>query len=140
MVPPINILVVGDEIQEGGERFVGLLRLKAAIVEGELFEVTDDAQGQLSRPSVAPKLHRWGYISGYVHRRLLRFQKELAGTTYIEAVVGCFGAAPDLELIFFYYLPVCFRVSLTVVNVPTKLFQKGVNKIASYLSLIKPVA
>jgi hypothetical protein len=68
----LGVPVVGDEFEACGGRLVLLYRLHTAIVDGKLLKVGEDAQRKISRPRIAPKLHRRGHVLGDGNRRLLR--------------------------------------------------------------------
>ena len=56
LVPALGILPIGDVDDAGRGRLVGFVGLDAAVVDRELLEVGEDAEGQLGAPGVAAQL------------------------------------------------------------------------------------
>ena len=116
LVPAVGVLVEGEVQHPGGGGLVGFVRLDPAVVDRELLEVGEDAQGQLGAPGVAAELVGRVHVPFDVHRGLLGLDEELARAADAEAVVGRLGAAADLDGVLVHHVlvgsrhsPACWR-------------------------------
>jgi len=62
----------------GDRRVVFGLRLRPTVVEGELFEICDDADGEPGGPGVAAELHNRPRIGADASRRFPGLDKEFS--------------------------------------------------------------
>ena len=136
-VPAVEILRVIEEDDAGGSRLVVLFRPNAAIVNGELLEIGEDAHRQLGRPGVAAELiGRAGGVAD-IDRRLLRLDEEAAdAAACAEAVVRGLGPPADADRVFVNDLLVGLGVALAVEDVPAQGLEEGVEELAAKLRFV----
>ncbi len=130
-VPARNEVGVVKEQDASFGGFVVLVRLFAAIVDGEFFEVGEDGERQLCRPGVAAELKGRADVGFDIDGRFFGFDKEFARAADAEAVVGSPGRFLDDERVFVDHVAVGFGVALAVGHVPTEHFEEGVEKVAA---------
>jgi len=99
-VPLLHKVFVGEGEEAGFGRLIFFFGGDAAVINGELREVGQDAQGELGGPGVAPELEGRALVQLEIDGRLLGFQKELARAADAETVVRSFGDAADLDAVF----------------------------------------
>lgn len=99
----------------------------------QFFKVGDDANGKFCTPPVSADLvSRLCFILNY-NARLLGFHKEKSlATNESKRIVGGFGRLANFYFILMDYLTVCFwGLSVMVVDVPTKGFEKRVDEVGA---------
>ena len=136
LVPAVGVLVEGQVHDPGGGRLIGFVRLDPAVVDRELFEVGEDAQGQLGAPRVAAELVGRVHVAFDVHRGLLGLDEELARAADAEAVVGRLGAAAHLDGLLVHHVLVGLGVALLVGDVPAQRLEEGVDELAADLGFV----
>ncbi len=127
-VPARNVLGVVQEQDASFGGFVVLVRLFAAIVDGEFLEVGEDGERQLCRPGVAAELEGGADVGLDIDGGFLCFDEEFARAADAEAVVGGAGRFFDDERVFVDHVAVGFGVALAVGHVPAKASKKGSKK------------
>src|SRR5215211_3811536 len=132
------VAVIGKELRARRRGAVLLLRLEAAVVDGELLEVRQNRERQPRRPGVAPELDRRGHVARDVNRGLLRLQEEAALSPGVEAVVRGFRPAPDLHPVLVDDLPVGLGEALSVLHVPAEKAEERVDEVYARLRLVEP--
>ena len=113
-----------------------VVRLDAAIVDGELLEVGEDAERELGGPGVAAELEGGADVVLDVDGGLLGFEEELAGAADAEAVVGRLGGLADFDGVFVDDVLVGLGVALLVVNVPAEGLEERVEEFAADLGFV----
>ena len=124
----------------GGRRLVGLLRPDAAVVDGELLEIGQDAHRQLGRPGIAPQLEGGADRLADIDRRLLGLDEEAPhAAADAEAVVGGLGPAADLDGVLVDDFLVGVGVALCGCRRPSRGPKKRVEELLAELGLVVAV-
>jgi len=132
LVPVGLVLVVAPVAQAGDGGGVLLRRAQAGVVDGELLEVGQHAEGQLGRPGVAAQLEGGLAVDGQVDGRLLGLDEEAAAAVEVEAVVGGLGLAGDGDLV----LVLDFGAAVAVVHIPAQGGEEGVDELDADFGLV----
>ena len=124
-----------EEAGDGG--FVGGEGLEAAIVNGELLEIGEDAEGEFHRPRIAAELKGGLGIVLEGDGGLLGLDEKLAVAADAEGVVGSLGLAADFEGVLVDDLLVGFGVALGVGDIPTEGGEERVDELLANLGLFE---
>ena len=136
VVPLLGELAEGAVEDAADGRLVGLGRFEAAVVDGELLEVAEDAQGQLGAPGITTELEGGCDVFLDVDARFLGFEEELPLAADTEAVIGCLDGIADADGVLVDDITVGLGVSGGVVDIPTKGLEERIEEIAAELGLV----
>ncbi len=134
--PAVGVLIEGEVLDAGGGGLVGGTGADATVVNGELFEVGDDRQGQLGAPGIAAKLIGGAGVVLDGDRGLLGLDEELADAADAKAVVRGLGRAADLDGVFVDDVLVGFGVACLVVDVSAECVEERVDELAADLGFV----
>src|SRR5207237_8403121 len=140
LVPVREIVFIGPIVDTAGGSLVGRTRPRPAIVHGELFEISQDRERQLGGPGVASKLVGWMGIILEVDRWLFRLQKKLTRKADLEAVVGGFCRAPNLDRVLVNDVFVSLRIACLVCHLPAQCFEERINERLPEVGLVISLA
>jgi len=119
---------------------VGLGRLDAAVIDGDLLEVGEDRQRELGGPGIAAQLVGGGGVGLDIDGGFLGLDEELADPADAEAVIGGLGRPADLDRVLVDDVLVGLGVALLVVDVPAEGFEERVDELAADLGLVVAAA
>ncbi len=137
LVPFLRVLVEGAVEDAAGGGFVGFAGAETGIVDGELVEIGDDAEGEFRGEGVAAELGGGSGIFLDFDGRLLGFDEEFAGAADAEGVVGGgSGDAGDFQGFLVDNVLVGLSVAGGVVDVPTEGGEERVEEFATQLGLL----
>src|SRR3990172_2321025 len=117
-------------------RWVTVDRFFAAVIDRQLLEIAQQADGDLSGPGVAPDLERRLRIGLDGSRGLFSLQEEMDVAAGLEGVISCLSLAFPLHRPLVNYLAIFFRVILAVGEVPTQRLEQWVEEIAPQLGFV----
>lgn len=115
---------------------VALVRLDAAIVNGEFLEVGKDAERELGGPGVAAELEGGLGLVLDDDGRFFGFEKEFAGAADAKAVVRRFGGFADFDGVFVNDVFIGFGVTGVVIDIPAEGFEEGIKEFAAELGFV----
>src|SRR3972149_5622576 len=90
----LGISVISNSSDAG---FIGWLRPKAAVVDGQLFEVCQDGKGKLGTPGISPQLIGRTGLVFYIDGGLFGFEEKFPDTADAEAVIRRFRCPGTLD-------------------------------------------
>jgi len=138
-VPLVGVLAPGVVSDPGFVGFIFLIRLDAAVVNGEFFKVGHDGKRQFGRPGVTSYLKGGGGRVLEVDGWFLGFDKEFALSADAKGIVGRFGDAADFDGVFVDDILVGFGMSCRIVDIPAQCFKEGIDEFAANLRFVIPV-
>ena len=115
---------------------VGGGRFDPAVVNREGFKISQNAQGQLGAPAIAPQLVGRVDVFGNIDRGLFGFQEKLARPADAEAVIRGLGDAADLDGVLVDDVLVGFGIAVFVGDVPAQGLEKGVDELPAHLGFV----
>jgi len=132
VVEPVEVLVEGEVHDPAHADLVRGLGALAAVVDRELLEIGENAEGQLGAPGVAPQLIGRADVAFDRYRGLLGFQEELPDSTDAKAIVGRAGRPADLDGVLVDHVLVLLGVAPDVGHVPAQGLEEGVDELHAY--------
>ncbi len=127
---------IGVVHDAGRGGLVGLVRLDAAVVDGEFLEIGEDGERQFGGPGIAAQLEGGAEIVLDIDGGFLGFEEELARAADAEAVVGGLGDAADLDGILVDDILVCLGVPARLFTSQPSASKKGsMNSRRTWVSL-----
>ena len=111
-IPFFGILPLGIVNDAGFVGLVVLIRLDAAVIDGEFFKVGDDGKRQFGRPGVTADLKGGSRSVFDIDGWFFGFDKKLALSADAEGIVRRFGDAADFHRVFVNDIFVGFGIAL----------------------------
>ncbi len=136
LVPALDVLPKGHVQHACHGRFVGLVRLDAAVVNGKFLEIGEDAERQARAPGVAPQLVGRVHVTLEVDRGLFGFDEELTHAADAKPVVGRLCATADLDGVLVHDVLVGLGVTLAVAHVPAQRVEERIDELAPDLGFV----
>ena len=136
LVPSGQVLPIGQVENASGAGFIGQVRARPAIVDGELFEIRQDGQRKFRRPGIAAKLIGRAEIVFQIDGGLLSFEKELARAADPKAVVRGFGIPANLDGIFMDDIFIRLGVALLIGESPSERLEERIEKLPAQLARV----
>ena len=135
-IPFLGVVPEGAIEDARGAGGVVLAGFEAAIIDGKLLEVGEEAQREFGGPGIATELKGGADVLLDVDGRLFGFEKEFARVVQAEAVVRGFDRAGDADLVFVDDVLVGFGFTGGVINVPAQGLEEGVEELAADLGFV----
>ena len=135
-VPTGEVFFEGKEHHAASGGGILGVRAGAAIVDRQLFEISQDRERQMGVPGVTAQLVSWVDVVTDVDRRFFGFDEEFAGGADAESVVGGFERALVLEGVFVDDLAVLGGEVGAIVHIPTEGFKKRVEEFLAELGFV----
>jgi hypothetical protein len=135
-IPFLCVFIEGEVKNPSFACVVAFVGFDAAIIDGEFFEIAEDAEREFRGPGVAAELKGWGGFRLDPDGGLFGFEKEFARAADAEAVVGSFGGFADFDGVLVDDVFVGFGVALFVIDVPAERFEERVKKFAAELCFV----
>jgi hypothetical protein len=136
LVPFVDVL--SKVVKVGAPNMCGVAvdGFLAAVVDGQLLEVAEDADIELGGPSVAADLKGRVGVGFDVDGRFLSLNEEKRMPARLEGVIRGLGGSVYIHRDLFDHLAEFFGVVLMVVDVPAEGFEEGVEEVIAKLGLV----
>jgi hypothetical protein len=136
LIPLRRVVLIGAVEESGGGGLVVFLRSGAAVVDGELVEVGDDAKAQLGGVGIAAELFGGFGVVLNPNGGLLGLDEKLAGAADAEGVIGGRHQPADLQGVLMDDVLVGLGMTGAVEDIPAKGVKERVEELATELRLL----
>ena len=136
LIEAVDILLVSDVHDSRHAGLVAGLGTDAAVVDGELLKIGENAERKLGGPRIAANLIGRAHLLFEIDGGLLRLQKELANPADAEAVIRRASLPGAAQGGLMDHIFILLGVATHVAHIPAERLEEGIDKFDANLSFV----
>ncbi|MDP8215106.1 MAG: hypothetical protein RAO92_04335 [Candidatus Euphemobacter frigidus] len=136
LFPPVQVFFISKIDNPSIARFIPEVRADAAVIDGKLFKVGEDREGEPGGPGIAAELVGGADLPFYINGGFLGFDKELASSPDPKTIIGGLGDATDFDGVFGDDVLVSLGVALLIVDVPAQGLEERIDELGANVGFL----